>query len=101
MLVNKDQENSHRIHIEFTGGTSSRAQFSGPLEESLFGRAQYHWTPPQRDFNAHLPESRDKAAQIYQGGSADPDGPIVRKQIPDGSNVDLPAASVVVLRGKL
>ncbi len=100
MLVNKDQENSHRVHIEFTGGNSSHAQFSGPLSESLFGRAQYHWDPSERNFNAHLPESRDKPAQIYHGGSADPDGPIARKQIPDGSDVELPAASVVVLRGK-
>jgi hypothetical protein len=100
MLVNKDQENSHRVHIEFTGGDSSHAQFRGPLSESLFGRAQYHWDPSERNFNAHLPESRDTPAQIYHGGSADPDGPIVRKQIPDGSDVELPAASVVVLRGK-
>ena len=100
MLVNKDQENSHRIHIEFTG-TGSSAQFGGPLEESVFGRAQYHWNPPQRDFNAHLPQASDKTEKIYHGGSADPDGPIVRKQIPAGKEFDLPAASVVVLRGRV
>ena len=101
MLINKDQENNHRIHIEFTGSTGSPAQFSGPLEESVFGRAQYHWNPPQRDFNAHLPQASDKTEKIYHGGSADPDGPIVRKQVPAGKEFDLPAASVVVLRGKL
>jgi hypothetical protein len=101
MLINKDQENSHRVRIEFTGGPSPHAQFSGPVEESIFGRAQYHWNPPQRDFNAHAPESREKASRMYHGGSADPDGPIVRKQIQQGGELELPAASVVVLRGKL
>ncbi|HEX6773019.1 MAG TPA: discoidin domain-containing protein [Acidobacteriaceae bacterium] len=98
MLVNRDQENSHRVLVEFTG---AHARFSGTIDESTFGRAQYHWTPPQRGFNAHMPQSRDNVQELYVGGHADPDGPIAHKQIAGGDEIELPAASVVVLRGKL
>jgi hypothetical protein len=98
MLINKDQENSHGVRLEFTG---AHAQFSGAIEESLFGRAQYHWTPPQREFDAHMPESRNEVQKLYTGGHADPDGPIAHQQVSNGKEVELPAASVVVLRGKL
>jgi hypothetical protein len=101
MLVNKDQENNHHVHVEFADGAGSHAPFSGPVNESIFGRAQYHWNPPQRGFNAHMPEARNNVQELYQGGKADPDGPIVRKQIQASSDFELPAASVVVLRGKL
>jgi hypothetical protein len=101
MLINKDQENGHRVRLEFTGSSNSHAQFSGPVAESLFGRAQYHWEPPSRGFNAHLPESLSAPPQMYHGGHAHPDGPIVRKETPGNSDFELPAASVVVLRGRL
>ncbi len=101
MLINKDQENSHDVRIDFAGASASHTQFHGPVEESLFGRAQYHWDPPQRDFNAHLPEALNGTQEMYHGGEANPDGPIVRKGIPGDSNFELPAASVVVLRGRL
>jgi hypothetical protein len=101
MLINKDQENDHRVRVEFTGSSNSHAQFSGPVTESVFGRAQYRWEPPSRGFNAHLPESLSAPSQIYHGGHADPDGPIVRQQAPGNSDFELPAASVVVLRGRL
>ena len=52
MLINKDQENSHRVRLEFTG---AHAQFSGTVEESLFGSGNITGTPRAR-FNAHLPE---------------------------------------------
>ena len=96
MLVNKDQDNSHRVRLEFSG---AHAHFTGTVEESVFGRMQYHWASPQRDFNAHMPESRNNVQELYQGGKADPDGPIVRKQISSEEEIALPAASVVVLRG--
>jgi hypothetical protein len=100
MLVNNDQENSHRVHVEFTG-SSTQSRFSGTVEESIFGSAQYHWNPAQGDFNAHRPESLSTPSQMYHGGHADPDGPIARKEISGDGTVELPAASVVVLRGKL
>jgi hypothetical protein len=98
MLINKDQENGHRVRLEFTG---AHAQFTGTVDESLFGRGQYHWMPPQRGFNAHMPDSRNKVQELYTGGKADPDGPIVHKQIAGEKEFELPAASVIVLRGKL
>jgi hypothetical protein len=101
MLINKDQENSHHVRVEFAGAAASHTPFHGPVEESLFGRAQYHWDPPQRDFNAHRPESLDGTQEMYHGGEASPDGPIVRKEIPGNSDVELPAASVIILRGRL
>ena len=100
MLINKDQENSHQVHVEFTGKDGAPTQFSGSVEESVFGRAQYQWQPIQQYFNAHLPEERNKPALLYHGGEASPDGPILQKQISDTSDVELPAASVIILRGK-
>ena len=96
MLVNKDQDSNHRVRLEFTG---AHAHFTGTVEESVFGRMQYHWSPSQRDFNAHMPEARNNVQELYQGGKADPDGPIMRKQISGEEEIELPAASVVVLRG--
>jgi hypothetical protein len=101
MLINKDQNNGHRVRAEFAGATGSLARFRGPVEESLFGSDQYHWVPSQRQFNAHLPESLNGPQHIYHGGVASPDGPIVKTEIPDGNDFDLPAASVTILRGKL
>jgi hypothetical protein len=57
--------------------------------------------PGQHDFNAYLPESLNTPSQIYHGGHADPDGPIVQKEISGDGAVELPAVSVVVLRGTL
>ena len=96
MLVNKDQDSNHRVRMGFTG---AHAHFTGTVEESVFGRMQYHWVPSQRDFNAHMPEARNNVQELYQGGTADPDGPIVRKQISGEEEIELPAASVVVLAG--
>jgi F5/8 type C domain len=101
MLINKDQENNHHIRVEFAGKDGAPTQFNGSVEESVFGRAQYQWQPIQQDFNAHLPEALNKPVLLYHGGKASPDGPILQKQISDTSDVELPAASVVVLRGKL
>jgi hypothetical protein len=101
MLVNNDQANSHRVRVEFASGSSASGQFNGTVEESIFGSAQYHWDPGQHDFNAHLPESLNTPSQIYHGGKADPDGPIAHREVPGNGDFELPAASVVVLRGKL
>ncbi len=101
MLVNKDQQNNHHIHVEFAGKDGVATKFSGPVKESVFGRAQYQWKPIEQKFNAHLPEVGNKSALIYNGGEASPDGPILQEQLSDANDVELPAASVVVLRGKL
>jgi len=103
MLINKDQEKQPPcpggIHWsrQFLSG-----QFSGTVEESLFGkRAIPLGTPVNTTFNAHLPGSLNTPSQIYHGGHADPDGPIVHKEISGDGAFELPAASVAVLRGKL
>ncbi len=84
LIVNKDQENAHGARIVFYDSKSSADNFfSGPISVATFGNAQYQWHP---DLN---------------GGTADPDGPIVRSTItlaPD-SFFQLPKASVTVLKG--
>ena len=102
MIVNKDQNNSHRVRIEFAGSGGETSSFSGPVAESIFGRAQYHWHPLLRNFNAHLPIMNANAPDLYYGeGMADPDGPILHRELQSAGDVTLPAASVVVLEGHL
>ena len=59
------------------------ASFRGTVQTITFGRAQYQWQPLKK--------------------AADPDGPPVRSQVQAnaGTSYELPAASIVVLRGKL
>jgi hypothetical protein len=49
MLINRDQENAHKINIEFhdlkAGGKRS---FTGPVSVITFGSAQYQWHPRNR-----------------------------------------------------
>lgn len=100
MIVNKDQNNDHRIHIEFAGREAEPQSFSGAVSESVFGRGEYHWHPLLRNFNAHLPIVMSSAPDLYYGeGKADPDGPIMHRELPSGEPVLLPAASIVVLEG--
>ena len=104
MIVNKDQETSHRVRIIFADkGAGRHAYFAGQIDEAVFGRAQYAWHPAYRNFNAHLPGEVDTPANIYIDGGAGPDGPIVTRRIPaqEDSQYELPPASIVVVRGKL
>jgi len=102
MIVNKDQNNSHQVKIEFAGKTGDVRSFSGAVSESVFGEAQYHWHPLLHDFNAHLAVTMGNAPGLYYGeGKADPDGPIAHNELPSGVSVTLPAASIVVLQGRL
>jgi hypothetical protein len=41
-----------------------------------------------------MPGSRNNVQQLYEGGKADPDGPIVHKQLSEEKDFELPAASV-------
>jgi hypothetical protein len=86
LIINKDQENAHSMHISFedSSGTGSSA-FRGPVTVKTFGKAQYHWHP------------------TVNGGTADPDGPIVSSEVTAdvGTSFVLPAASVNVIRGKI
>lgn len=101
MLVNRDQDAAHRIQVEFTRSGSAPTHFAGTVDQAAFGREQYVWHPSQRDFNAHAPQPGNEAPQIYRGGSASPDGPIVRNKVSAEGGFEVPAASVVVLTGTL
>jgi hypothetical protein len=86
MLINKDHDNPHQVHIVFQGADGKGDQFyTGPVTMITFGKAQYQWHP-----------DRTK-------GHADPDGPPVTSTLngEEGTQYTLPAASLTILRGKL
>jgi hypothetical protein len=103
MAVNRDQQNAHRMRIEFDGPADKENNFSGPVEISTFGSAQYRWHPAQTRFMAHAENSGERTIVPTSKGWADPDGPIVHANVNAGKDTmyDLPAASVVVIRGKI
>jgi hypothetical protein len=83
MLINKDQENAHKVRIALRNGATIES-LSGPVSMTIFGSAQYHWNP------------------TATGGSADPDGPAAHSAVnasPD-TLYTLPEASITVIRGK-
>lgn len=107
LVVNRDQENAHRVRIAFRGAVpgkpGSSAGFAGPVEFATFGSAQYKWKPPRTRFMAHAEIAAAPTVVAYTNGTADPDGPILRSK-PIGAKdtlYDLPAASVVVIRGSI
>ncbi len=84
MLVNRDQENAHKVHIEFNGDAAGgKSFFTGPVSMITFGSAQYQWHPTK------------------EGGFPDPDGPAVRASINANADTvyELPKASMTVIRG--
>lgn len=86
LVVNRDQENAHRMRIEFQDSSTNRVSaFAGQVTSVVFGSEQYHWHPSR------------------EGGSAEPDGPAVKSVI--GAHADtiyeLPMASITVLRGSI
>jgi len=84
MLVNRDQDNAHKVRIEFQGAAGAQF-FAGPVSEVTFGSAQYQWHPTK------------------DGGFPDPDGPAVKSTMTAGADTtyELPAASMTVIRGNL
>jgi hypothetical protein len=103
MVVNRDQENGHRVRIAFGGDSKPVGGFGGSVEIATFGSAQYKWNPPRTRFMAHAEEAAGKTIVAYTNGRADPDGPIVRSKLDALKDTvyDLPAASVTVIRGKV
>jgi hypothetical protein len=84
LIVNRDQDNAHTVKVNFHNAESGRDNsFSGSVDSFTFGSAQYHWDPLRK--------------------VADPDGPVLKTKISAsrGTAFDLPAASLVVLRGSL
>ena len=68
-----------------------------------FGSGQYQWHPAQTKFMAHAEAGAERTIAAYTKGMADPDGPIAHATLNAAKDTiyDLPAASVVVIRGKL
>jgi hypothetical protein len=103
MAVNRDQQNAHRVRIVFNGPADKERNFAGAVEISTFGSAQYQWHPAQTRFMAHAENSGGRTIVPTSVGHADPDGPILRTTLTAEKNTmyDLPAASVVVIRGNV
>jgi hypothetical protein len=103
MAVNRDQQNAHRVRITFEGPADKANNFTGPVEVSTFGSAQYQWHPAQTRFMAHAETSGERTIVATSKGWADPDGPIVHNKLTAQRDTlyDIPAASVVVIRGNL
>jgi len=86
LVVNKDQENAHRVRIEFKDSAEgAEKHFAGQVQVITFGSQQYQWHPN------------------VDGGSANPDGPAARSTINASGETEfiLPEASVSVIRGRL
>ena len=103
MAVNRDQQNTHRVRITFEGPADKESSFAGPVEVSTFGSAQYRWHPAQTRFMAHAESGAEHTIVATSKGWADPDGPIVHTKLNAKKDTlyDVPAASVVVIRGEI
>lgn len=104
MLVNRDQDNAHPIEVNFRNEeTKTESYFSGRVHVATFGQEQYKWHPARVDQDAHMPMNVDEKSGFYTPGYADPDGPIAEKTVDADKTTSyvIPAASIVVLRGKL
>ena len=104
MIVNRDQFTSHRFRISFRDDTAHNVKsFSGSVEISIFGREQYQWHPASTVFMAHSAEAAANPVFTNTKGYADPDGPALhatKDAAPDAS-YEIPAASIMVVKGKL
>jgi hypothetical protein len=104
LIVNRDQENGHKVHIRFRDSASNAiSSFKGDVAVVTFGQEQYKWNPPQTIFMAHPEHDFDSQVQMASDGHAAPDGPAVTSKISaqDDTVFDLPAASLTVVRGKI
>jgi len=104
MVVNRDQLNAHRVRISFNDQTRQSPNFfSDTVETSTFGKNQYQWHPAETQFLAHSEHAGEQPVVAITKGTAEPDGPVLHSRPTGGKDTlyDLPAASVVVIRGKL
>jgi hypothetical protein len=98
MLVNKDENHDHPVKMSFTDPlTGHTRSFAGPVNQVVFGAAEYQWHPD--------PQTPAAGGRGRGGaGHAEPDGPASKSTVaaarPDTLYL-LPKASIIVLRGKL
>jgi len=86
MLINKDHDHAHKLRVVFHEAAGRPdTSFSGELTMITFGKEQYQWHPERKK------------------GHADPDGPPATRTInaEQGTEYDLPPASLTVLRGSI
>jgi len=104
MVVNRDQQNAHKVKISFEDSSAgSDGSFVGAVEIATFGGGQYQWHAAKTRFVAHAEYPGQLPVQAYFPGNADPDGPIAhsKQTASKDTSYELPAASVVVIRGKI
>lgn len=101
MLVNRDQEAAHTLHIAFHNKASILG-YSGDVHAMTFGKAQYAWHP-EEVFPMSHPEHPNEPVIVSGYGHADPDGPLKEEDlhVTPKSGIEIPAASIMVLRGRL
>ena len=82
LLVNRDQENAHKVRIEFRDAGGVRS-FADAVNVITFGSEQYQWHPTN------------------EGGFPDPDGPPQKFAVTAKADTsfELPKASMTVIRG--
>jgi len=102
MIVNRDQQNAHKVRIAFDNA-HEQSWFVGPVDIATFGSGQYQWHAAKTRFVPHAEVPGELPVAAYFPGNADPDGPIARsKQSATADTAyELPAASIVVIRGKV
>jgi hypothetical protein len=104
LVVNRDQHNAHHVQIQFQDQSSHVSEsFDGTVAISTFGKAQYQWHPGHTRYVGHAEYPAEPSVTAETTGMADPDGPILHTEqnVVADSIYDLPAASVVVIRGNL
>jgi hypothetical protein len=104
LIVNRDQQNPHCVRIEFHNeGSHEKASFDGRVAISIFGKDQYQWHPGHTRYVGHAEYTAEPSVVAETTGRADPDGPILHSEkiAVNDTSYDLPAASVVVIRGSL
>jgi len=104
MMVNRDQQNAHKIRIQFRDEAAhDPSSFTGQVEIATFGTGQYQWHAAKTRFTPHAELPAEYPIVAYSPGVADPDGPIAHAKQVAGKDTayELPAASVVVIRGKI
>ena len=108
MLVNKDQDNDQTVAIAFDDKAHGKpGAFSGRVEVTTFGKAQYQWHPDgvtsNSDPNAPVQTRKTAWSTDIPGGSANPDEPPAKSTLDARASTrfTLPAASVTVIRGRI
>jgi hypothetical protein len=104
LVVNHDQQNVHRVKIAFADQATGKSDsFGGTVEISTFGKGQYRWHPGHTRYVGHAEYPAEPSVTAETFGMADPDGPILHttQNVSAETAYELPAASVVVIRGNI